>query len=271
MKFRTIAVACCILLPGNSLMAQSPGTAADPISGTWKGSMGPDPATRHPITVELKFDGKTITGTITGPPQPGDIKSGTFDPRLGALKLDIVLRDDAINVTFEGTVVENTATGRVAFKNQTGNFIMTKASATSPTGAKPAGSDAMPALRKSFNQVSGWVRKAADLVPADKYTYRPTQGVRTFGELIAHIIDSYNFLCVAATGRHVEWSDATEKGSTDKATLAAKLEQSTETCNTAYAGSGDSGALVNTISHTNLHYGNVITYMRLLGLVPPSS
>ena len=136
---------------------------------------------------------------------------------------------------------------------------------------QPAGNDAAAALRKSFNEVSGHVARAADLVPADKYGYRPAQSVRTFGQLIAHIADSYNYYCAQAAGRNVEWADPIEKGPTDKATLIPKLKQALDGCTGAYGGTGQTAALIDNLGHTNLHYGNIITYMRMLGLVPPSS
>jgi uncharacterized damage-inducible protein DinB len=136
---------------------------------------------------------------------------------------------------------------------------------------QPAGNDATAALRKSFGEVSGWITKAADLVPADKYTYRPTPSVRTFGQLIGHVADGYNYYCGRAAGRNVQWSDAIEKGNTDKATLVPKLKQSADACTAAYGGTGQAGALIENVGHTSLHYGNIITYMRMLGMVPPSS
>jgi uncharacterized damage-inducible protein DinB len=141
-----------------------------------------------------------------------------------------------------------------------------------PVGAQQPGSDdAAAALRKNFTEVSGWVSKAAGLAPADKYSYRPTQSTRTFGQLIAHIADSYNYYCARAAGRDTQWSDAIEKGATDKATLAQKLKQATDSCNAAYGGANNAGPLIENIGHTNLHYGNIVTYMRMLGLTPPSS
>lgn len=134
-----------------------------------------------------------------------------------------------------------------------------------------ASSDATPVLRQSFSQVSGLVTRAVDLVPADKYSYRPTESVRTFGELIAHIADSHNYYCARAGGRDVPWSDPVEKGVTDKTTVAAQLQQSNTACTAAYTDSADVAVLVENVAHTNLHYGNVITYMRMMGLVPPSS
>jgi uncharacterized damage-inducible protein DinB len=136
---------------------------------------------------------------------------------------------------------------------------------------QPGANDAAAALRKSFTEVSGWVTKAADLAPADKYGYRPTQSTRTFGQLIAHIADSYNYYCARAAGRNVEWSDEIEKGSLDKATLVQKLKQSSAACSAAYNNTSQVAPLIENIGHTSLHYGNIVTYMRLLGLTPPSS
>ena len=127
-------------------------------------------------------------------------------------------------------------------------------------------------LRNGFNEVNGWVTQAAEMVPADKYNYRPVDTVRTFGQLIAHIADSYNYFCTNAAGTKVEWSEAVEKGKTDKDTLLPKLKEAVGRCNTAY---GSSNAqfrqLLMNVGHTNLHYGNIITYMRMMGLKPPSS
>ncbi len=144
-------------------------------------------------------------------------------------------------------------------------------SATSAYAQNPNSNDAAMVARGGFGEVSAWVTKAAESVPADKYTYRPVQTVRTFGQLIGHIADSYNWYCAQAAGRNVEWADPIEKGNTDKATLAAKLKQATDACGTVYAGKGVMLPLVQNIGHTSLHYGNIITYMRMMGLVPPSS
>lgn len=136
--------------------------------------------------------------------------------------------------------------------------------------AQPA--DAATELRKSFAEVNGWVTQAAEMVPEDKYNYRPVDTVRTFGQLIGHITDSYNFFCARAGGNNVEWSDPIEKGSTDKATLMPKLKQAVDRCNEVYKGSnGRIAPLLNNVGHTSLHYGNIITYMRMLGMKPPSS
>ena len=127
-------------------------------------------------------------------------------------------------------------------------------------------------LRNAFNEVNGWVTKAAETVPPDKYNYRPVDTVRTFGQLIGHITDSYNYFCAQAAGNKVEWSEAVEKGGTDKDTLLPKLKEAVSKCNAAYSSSNAQlRPLFTNVGHTSLHYGNIITYMRMMGLKPPSS
>lgn len=127
-------------------------------------------------------------------------------------------------------------------------------------------------VRNGFNEVNEWVTKAAEMVPAEKYSYRPVDTVRTFGQLIAHITDSYNYFCAHAVGNKVEWSTPVEKGATDKDTLLPKLKEAVGKCNAAYSSSnGQLRPLFTNVGHTSLHYGNIITYMRMMGLKPPSS
>jgi len=131
--------------------------------------------------------------------------------------------------------------------------------------------DVATELRNGFNEVNGWVTKAAEMVPADKYNYRPVDSVRTFGQLIAHVTDSYNYFCAHGVGNNVEYTDVVEKGGTDKDTLLPKLKEAVGRCNTAYSTGTQLRPLFSNVAHTNLHYGNIITYMRMLGLKPPSS
>jgi uncharacterized damage-inducible protein DinB len=127
-------------------------------------------------------------------------------------------------------------------------------------------------MRNGFNEVNDWVTKAAEAVPADKYSYKPVDTVRTFGQLVAHITDSYNFFCARGVGNKVEWSDPVEKGATDKDTVLPKLKEAVGKCNAAYSSANPQlRPLFANLGHTSLHYGNIITYMRMMGLKPPSS
>lgn len=127
-------------------------------------------------------------------------------------------------------------------------------------------------LRNAFTEVNGWVLKSAEMVPAEKYSYRPVDTVRTFGQLIAHITDSYNYFCAQGVGNNVKYSEAVEKAGTDKDTVLPKLKEAIGRCEAAYSSANAQlRPLFMNVGHTNMHYGNLITYMRMLGLKPPSS
>lgn len=125
-------------------------------------------------------------------------------------------------------------------------------------------------LGKGFAELSAWILKAADTVPPDKYSYKPAPTVRSVGELFGHIADGSHYFCGRAAGSKVQWSDATAQGKTDKATVVPKLKDALAACSAAH-GTGHLGMLIQNFGHANLHYGNLVTYMRILGLVPPSS
>jgi uncharacterized damage-inducible protein DinB len=248
---------------------------ASPLTGTWTGHMGPTQAGGTAITVQLKSAATAVSGTVTGPQLiPGDITRGSFDPATGALTFDVVVRDAGKTVvSFVGNVARDTAAGRVAFPAQSGYFRITKGT----TAAAPKAVSQVPvdpgleAARRGFVEVSGWVARAAELVPADKYSYRPAPNVRTFGQLVAHVIDGYQYYCARGAGRAAEWTDTVEKGAVDKIAIVQRLKQAGDACTPAYATGGQIAPLMENVGHTSLHYGNMITYMRMLGLTPPSS
>jgi uncharacterized damage-inducible protein DinB len=132
---------------------------------------------------------------------------------------------------------------------------------------------AAQAVAYGFKEVSGWLAASAELVPADKYSYKPVATVRSFGELMAHAADGMHWYCGSATAsKDVEWSDAIAKGKTDKETVVAALEKAIARCATAHASStARIERLMGNITHSNLHYGNAIVYLRMLGLKPPST
>jgi uncharacterized damage-inducible protein DinB len=144
------------------------------------------------------------------------------------------------------------------------------------------------AVKARFDNIKRDIVDAAEAVPENEYAFKPTPQVRSFGELVGHIADAQNFFCGVAAGTNPEYSDAIEKSkSPTKAALVSALKASVATCDDAYAkttaanalelvkaGKGDAlrgMMLVDNISHDNEHYGNIVTYLRLKKLVPPSS
>ena len=132
---------------------------------------------------------------------------------------------------------------------------------------------AAAAAKAGFDEVSGWLAASAELVPAEKYTYKPVATVRSFGEVMAHAADGMNWYCASAkAAKDVPWSDAVEKGGATKAKVVAALKQASAGCAAAYASpTARIDKLMANVAHSSLHYGNAITYIRMLGLKPPSS
>jgi uncharacterized damage-inducible protein DinB len=137
-----------------------------------------------------------------------------------------------------------------------------------------------------YGIVSGWVVAAAQKMPEENYSFKPTPDVRSFGQLVGHVADAQYYFCSTATG-DTNPMKAIEKTKTSKADLVAALEEAVAYCNKAYAGMTDtvgsqpvkfmgfnlarvSLLSVNT-AHTDEHYGNMVTYLRLKGIVPPST
>jgi uncharacterized damage-inducible protein DinB len=141
-------------------------------------------------------------------------------------------------------------------------------------------------VRASWLRAADYLAKSAAAVPESSYTFRPVPTVRTFGQIIGHVAGSQYAICAMALGDKAPAEDEIEKTRTTKGALIEALTQSTAYCQKAYAqsdaavkgattvfdspGSRLSALMLNT-THDYEHYGNLITYMRMLGMVPPSS
>jgi len=153
--------------------------------------------------------------------------------------------------------------------------------------AAPAASDAgIAGLREQWRQVTAYVTAAAEELPEADYAYKPVATVRSFGQLFGHVAGAQYMMCAAALGEPARDEDAVEKAATTKAALVQALKESTAYCARAYAqpaaatgatvelfGQRQSRAQVLALNavHNGEHYGNIVTYMRMKGLVPPSS
>jgi uncharacterized damage-inducible protein DinB len=136
-----------------------------------------------------------------------------------------------------------------------------------------------------YAQVKDNVLRTAEKVPEDLYSFRPTPEVRTLGQLIAHEADGQYEFCGTAGAKPVQKD--VEKNVKGKTALIAALKESFAYCDAVYAKMTDAdaatmvdlfgqkvtkiGVMDFNTAHTNEHYGNLVTYMRLKGIVPPSS
>jgi uncharacterized damage-inducible protein DinB len=140
--------------------------------------------------------------------------------------------------------------------------------------------------QRAYGQIKTWLLASAEKMPESNYAFKPTESVRSFGQLIGHVADAQYLFCSAALGEKPPAPNI-EKTKTSKADLIAGLKDAFAYCDKAFNGMTDTagaetvklfggdvpkfGVLVVNITHSAEHYGNIITYLRLKDIVPPSS
>ena len=160
------------------------------------------------------------------------------------------------------------------------------ASAQTASTANPISS----AVRTAWDGAKRNLTRSAELMPDADYGFRPVNTVRTFGEVLAHVAGANYVFCSAAKGEKTPYAEAAfEKTATTRAQIIKVLNESIAYCDAAYAALDDRRAaetidlafgsgkgpraapLMQNTGHLQEHYGNLVTYFRIKGMVPPSS
>jgi len=142
------------------------------------------------------------------------------------------------------------------------------------------------ALTRMHAGVARNVVEAAEKMPEADFAFQPSKDVRTFAGFVGHVANAEFSYCARAKGEANPNKEDFEKVS-GKAALVAGIKAATAYCDGVYKAQTDAALaemivmgqsqqprgqfLVQNISHSNEHYGNLVTYMRLKGLVPPST
>jgi uncharacterized damage-inducible protein DinB len=148
-----------------------------------------------------------------------------------------------------------------------------------------ASAQSVAAIKPLYESFRGWLVAAAQQMPEADYSFKPTPEVRTFGEILGHTAGANYMFCAAALGEENPNKTDYEKAAS-KAEIVKGLEASFTYCDKAYA-MPDADAMQEitffrqkgtklwvlnyNATHDAEHYGNIVTYMRLKGMVPPSS
>jgi uncharacterized damage-inducible protein DinB len=148
-----------------------------------------------------------------------------------------------------------------------------------------ASAQAVAALSPLYDNIKDNLVKAAEAVPEATYAFKPTPEVRSFGQLVGHMANANYMFCSVAKGEKSPATQDFEK-TTEKAALVKALKDAFAYCDPVYKMPDASftamhelfgmnmtrlGWLMLNVAHDNEHYGNMVTYMRLKGMVPPSS
>jgi uncharacterized damage-inducible protein DinB len=145
----------------------------------------------------------------------------------------------------------------------------------------------MASIKAQHDQAKDYITKTAEMVPENLYSFKATPEVRSIAQLLGHIADATNGICGSAGGGKAA-PLAAEKSMTTKAQLTKALADAFAVCDKVIAGMTDQQAMETTkffiggqstrgmivafnTAHNFEHYGNLVTYMRLNKIVPPSS
>lgn len=161
------------------------------------------------------------------------------------------------------------------------------AQTAAPSQAAPAAQPANPLsteVKGAYTNIKNNFVKAAEKMTEENYSFKPTPDVQSFGQRVAHIADSNMRTCAAIKGEQKNLGAASK---TSKADLVAAVKEAFAYCDGVYDSLTDAeatkmvnmgrgqrskiGAMWGLVSHSNEVYGAMAVYMRLKGVVPPSS
>lgn len=158
--------------------------------------------------------------------------------------------------------------------------------AQSRAGAPQPVSDS---IRHAWAVAKKNIKDSAVDVPEALYSFKPVDTVRTFGQIVAHTAGANYEFCAAGKGEKSPKAETAFDTLVTKAAIIEAYDQSVAYCDAVYAAVTDKSAaetitmpfgmgqaarastLIENIAHLSEHYGNLVTYMRLKGIVPPTS
>jgi uncharacterized damage-inducible protein DinB len=161
-----------------------------------------------------------------------------------------------------------------------------------PGTVKPRPPQSFPTyLQAQYATLKTNLMGSAEKMPADQFAFKPTPDVRTYGQLFGHTMATQYAYCSTVKGEPSPALNKDLEKVTDKATVIQMVKDSFAYCDDAFAALSNANALemitqgaapnqrqiaranqlTMLIVHGNEHYGNLVTYMRMKGIVPPSS
>jgi hypothetical protein len=168
----------------------------------------------------------------------------------------------------------------------TGMAVAQAPPAGGPPPPPPPEKGSIPAMISeavaNYTQIKTIILASAEKMPAENYSFKPTPEIRSYGELFTHVAQTQMALCAAPGTPRPAPITATAKDA-----IIAALKTSFDLCDAAYAkvtadnateisGGGfmrgsKLGMIGKNVAHDNEMYGQMVVYMRMKGIVPPST
>ena len=168
--------------------------------------------------------------------------------------------------------------------------LITATGSRSMAQSKPSGNPLSAAVKAGWDGAKRNIVESADQMPEANYSYKPTESVRTFGQILAHIAGASYVFCSAAKGEKSPFAEEHfEKTATTRAAIIKAVQDSNAYCDSVVSSLTDAKAgesidlpfgmgkapraqaLIFNTGHLMEHYGNLVTYFRMKNMVPPSS
>lgn len=140
--------------------------------------------------------------------------------------------------------------------------------------------------QRSYERTKGVLLRSAEKMPEENYSFKPADTVRSYGQIVGHLANAQYLFCSTASGQKSPDLNI-EKTKTSKADLIVALKEGFAYCDKVYNSMTDAtgaelvkffgndapkfGVLNINIAHNMEHYGNLVTYMRMKNIVPPTS
>ena len=166
--------------------------------------------------------------------------------------------------------------------------VLAQSNPPSTTSVPPQNNPLSTFNKLGYGVLKNTLLRSAEKMPEENYNFKPTDAVRSYGQIIGHIADSQYTFCSAVTGeKNPALALRNEKTKNSKADLIIALKDAFAYCDKVYEGMTDAAAvqtvkfsgfdvpklmlLTANSQHGSLHYGNLVTYLRLKNIVPPTS
>ena len=126
MRFRATVLMCLCFCFAATLLARQ--DSSDPVSGVWFGYYGETPRDQAQVRLTLQWDGKVLTGSVTTGDDPFDIENTSFDPKTGAIHMEVVVPNGRVDVHYviDGKVDKDTLEGVWHHEFGKGDFKLKK-------------------------------------------------------------------------------------------------------------------------------------------------